>query len=315
MRYTSSLAVVIVLVAIAARAGGAPDPAPAQKAAALFEEGRVLAEAGRPDEACAKFAASFALDPSAIGTVLNHADCLERGGALVEAWQLFDQAAAEAARDQKGGRAKFARDRAEALARRLVRITLEVADPSIPGLAVTLSGTEVASADWGRARMRAPGTVVVVATAPGRERFERTLDGAAGGAVVVDIPALAATAAAAPSSRRQRKRVWLAAGLGGGGVVAAIAGGVTGVVASKRWNRAFDAGHCDPDTHVCNAEGLELTASSRRYADASTVLFVSAAALVGAGVVLFVTAPREHAVIVTPAVTPDHVGLVVSGAL
>jgi hypothetical protein len=314
MRHGSSLLVTILLVTTAGGVAGAPDAASAQRAAALFEEGRVLAEAGRPDEACAKFAESYALDPEAIGTVLNHADCVERAGALVLAWQLFDAAAGAAARDQKGGRARFARERADALARRLVRITIRIADPSIPGLAVTVAGDPFASAEAGRPYVRQPGPVTVSATAPGREPFEATFAGAAGGELVVDVPALVAIRTAAPG-RRSRGRVLLAAGLGGAGVVAAIAGGVTGAVASSRWNRAFDDGHCDPTTYVCDAEGLDLTASSRGFADASTALFIGAGALVAAGVVVFVTAPREHAVTIAPVIAPGEVGLVVSGRL
>ncbi len=48
----------------------------------LFQEGRDLLAAGKPDEACAKFELSIKKDPRAVGTLLNLALCNERLGKL-----------------------------------------------------------------------------------------------------------------------------------------------------------------------------------------------------------------------------------------
>src|SRR5215813_11599595 len=94
------------------------DPADATEAGAAFQRGRDLAKAGRFDEACVEFGKSYRLEP-ALGTAVNLADCLERQGQFQRAWQLYDLVA----RSQGGpSRARFARERADALAARLATV-------------------------------------------------------------------------------------------------------------------------------------------------------------------------------------------------
>src|SRR5881394_3848972 len=115
MRWATVVLVVIGL------AGGARGDGNADKAAKLFKEGRDAIAAGKIDEACAKFEQSFKLD-AAIGTKLNLADCLEKKGLIAAAYRLFDEAAVEADKSGKEGRESFARKRADALEKQLVRV-------------------------------------------------------------------------------------------------------------------------------------------------------------------------------------------------
>src|SRR5689334_7826331 len=60
----------------------------AEKARALFQEGRTLAGSGKYEEACPKFEESLKLD-AGIGTKFNLADCLEHTGRIKKAQEMF----------------------------------------------------------------------------------------------------------------------------------------------------------------------------------------------------------------------------------
>ena len=109
----SVLRVLLVLATLAtvARADGDKE-----RAARLFEEARALVKQGQYDAACPVFDSSYQLDP-AIGTELNLGDCYEHLNKLEFARKLYDAAAREHPTDK---RAKFARERADAIARQIV---------------------------------------------------------------------------------------------------------------------------------------------------------------------------------------------------
>src|SRR5215471_2500246 len=61
-------------------------------AEALFQEGRRLLSEGQTDEACARFAGSFAIEASS-GTLLNLASCHEKQDKTATAWAEYRAAA------------------------------------------------------------------------------------------------------------------------------------------------------------------------------------------------------------------------------
>ena len=105
MRAAALTVLAVLAVATPAVADGAADRAEAKR---LFDSGRAAITAGKIEDACTMFEASFKLEP-AIGTKLNLADCLERKGLLAAAYRLFDEAAVEAARSSKGAAARASR--------------------------------------------------------------------------------------------------------------------------------------------------------------------------------------------------------------
>jgi tetratricopeptide (TPR) repeat protein len=306
--------VLVLAVACASRLAAAQDKPEGTR---LFDEGRELAKAGRYEEACAKFDDSLALDHAA-GTALNYGDCLEKLGQLRKAWRMFDDAATLFDRTHDP-RAAYARERAAAVDVKLATVVVKVADPTRAELVIRIGEESVPPAAQIVARVE-PGEVEVSATAPGRTPFRQRARGVAGQRVIVEIPALAATAVAAPREpvhveaspgRRDRTRVKLAYGLGGVGAASLVGSLALGLIARSQYNRAVDE-ECTPGAQLlCSADGVARVDAASTKANIATGLAIGGGALVLAGAILYVTAPREHAV--TPTATASSIGLAFSG--
>jgi hypothetical protein len=180
----------------------------ADRAAALFKEGRDLLKANNKKKACAKFEESYRERPSA-GAALNLAQCAEDEGHLVAAmthWKDAETLAASAKREEHVNAAREGREKLDA---RLPRLTLRLpANAPAGALVVRTSpdGTPVA-VRLGEAEVLDPGRYRIIVTAPGRQeksegiemvqglRLERELEV---GAVVEHPAAPAPTPTAAP---------------------------------------------------------------------------------------------------------------------
>ncbi len=157
----------------------------------LFREGRNLIDEKRYDEACEKFAESQRLDPAG-GTLLNLASCHELQGKTATAWSEFHEALAWARADNNANRVRFALEHIAAIEPKLPRALITVPEAArVPGLTVTLDGTELSPAAWGTHLPLDPGEHVVEARARGRETFTDTFLASAGDIRTVTVPPLA----------------------------------------------------------------------------------------------------------------------------
>jgi hypothetical protein len=294
----------LALVGTSALAGATPAT---DRAAQLFAEGRDLATLAKYPEACAKFAASYELDPGD-GTEVNLADCHEHLGHLARAWQLFDHAAASSARAGNAVRSQYARDRAAALVPRLANLTIHISDGRIPRLRLTIGDRDVAPAAEIHEHFE-PGDVEVVATSPERT-FRTTAHAAAGKTAVVEVPELGP-----PADHRRRNWLIGATALGVSGAIALGVSGALGVGASHRYHDAFASGECFPTSagDRCTARGLAMVDDAHARARLGTEVFVGGAALVGAGLVLYFLAPHPRAVEITPVGDEHSAGVSLSG--
>jgi PEGA domain len=132
----------------------------------LFDEGQRLREAGRLEEACAKFGESHRLDPQ-LGALLNYADCVERTGKPATAYAAFRDAV-ELSRQKSDPRYSLAKARAEALEPKLMRIVIDL-PTSVPAseVTVTLDGTGLTHAAMGSPLPLDPGEHTIAVSAPG----------------------------------------------------------------------------------------------------------------------------------------------------
>jgi serine/threonine-protein kinase len=336
-------AVAIALAAVT----GSPRQAAAQskedlaRADALFNAGKALTDAGRYQDACAKFAESKRLAPG-LGVTLYLADCYEHIGRTASAWTEFRSAEGQA-RERNDKRADVARAHAQALEPKLCRIAITVA-PTVPlrGLQVLRDGSPVEQEEVGLAVPVDPGDHAVVVTSPGHA--PRTLSARVGpdspsATVVIDAlgestspaqtppppesqpasgsaptPASGAaeTPAEAPGGDPNATRRWIGVGVGALGVVGVGLGSAFGLVAKSKLDQS-NSSHCDSSDH-CDSTGLGLRKDSKDAAGLSTILFVAGGVALAAGVVLYVTAPRARpasAIVVAPALLAGGGGALV----
>lgn len=295
----------MLILLVAATSAAQPDSA--SEADRLFEEGRAFAKEKRYSEACERFTRSYAIDPS-IGTQLNLGDCKDALGQYREAWLLFTAAADHASRTGDD-RAAFARKRAKEAAARLATIVIELAEPTQPGLALTIAGRSATPASEVR-DVADPGAITIVASAPGRSRFETTVTGAAGETVRVSVPALDAPAAAAPRDRGRVRIAWILAGVGGLSALSAV---VLTTKARSDYNKIADGPECQRsgDTLRCNDVGTRRINDAQRLADVSTGVLVVGGVFVAAAAIVYVTAPRAN-IAVSPSISEASVGAVLT---
>lgn len=297
-------------------AGSHAEPGQADR---LFLEGRELHKAGKFEAACKKFERAHELD-NGPGIVANLADCRERFGDPAEAWRLFRDAAA---RWDNADGAKLARKRAALLEERLAIVVIGVPDPELRGLVVAINGRRVEPASEIRDAVL-PGEIEITAKAPGKQRFQRTRTAAAGDTVVVELALEEARKEAqkeAPppgggngGSGRKRGRVALAIGVGALGVAGLATGVGLGFYASGEYDRITKDEVLCPQREPlqCEDEGQRQVNDTQRLARIGTGAAIGGGALVVAGLVLYLTAPRN--VTAAPVVSGDTLGIVIGRA-
>ena len=172
-------------------------------AESLFQEAKVLMDAGRHAEACPKLAESHRLDPGG-GTVLNLAQCYETLGKTASAWTAYREALALADADGRKNRAELARQRITAIKPLVPKLLIEVDGKNLElEMRVDLDGVSVGRPAWGSEVAVDPGTHEVRASAPGYDGWVRRVEAKASARLVVRVPALRRTAeAASPPPKR-----------------------------------------------------------------------------------------------------------------
>ncbi len=331
-----SVGILVALLTCVAVARAQPSEA-VKRADALFDEGRALVDAGKFAEACPKFEESQRLDPG-LGTLLNLAACYESVGRLASALTAFRSAEeqARAAGPSEKKREQAAADRARALEGRVARLTITLAAGDRPaGFTVTRDGVPVPALDFGRRIAVDPGTVVISATATGYEPFRaevvidqttraRTVDvpllvsklvGGGGDVLPPDGPTGPGDPITGPvdgggggGSRRTLALVAV-----GGGVAALGAGVALGFTAKGTYDDvACTAGDGPPAG--CSPDELDAIDAARTRGNVGTIVGGAGVVAIAAGAFLYLTAPKERAVAVSPVVSDREVGVAFSGS-
>jgi hypothetical protein len=162
-----------VLVAVVAPVQDARAQGAGAQAEILFREGRELMTAGKFAEACASFEKSQQLEP-AISTLLNLAGCRERNQQLATAWGLFLDAERKTRNATDATGRKFhavAKKRASELEAKVSKLTIKVADNTIPGLEVSRDTERLDAVMWNRALPIDGGTYTITARATGTKAW------------------------------------------------------------------------------------------------------------------------------------------------
>ncbi len=126
------------------------------------------------------------------------------------------------------------------------------------------------------------------------------------------VAAGATASAEAASGSSHDTRRWIGAGLAGVGVVGLGVGATFGIIALSKVARSND-GPCRADDH-CTPSGLALRHQAGEAATASTIGFAAGAAVLAAGLAVYLSSPRaDSPVTLTPMVSAGSAGALLQG--
>jgi hypothetical protein len=233
---------------------------------------------------------------------------------------MFLEVAAAAKAAGHAVREATARARAAALEPKLPRITIALPEAiaALPGVVVERDEVALEPVVWGTAVPVDLGPHVVRVKAPGKERWETTVQvSALAQDVVLTVPLLADAAAPAPEPQAARdeglarapaapiagppiapprasmsgQRI-AALAMGAAGITAIAAGGVLGLLARSTWK---DADSTCPEHVACSRDAHDTSMRALALARGSTGAFIAGGVGIAGGVALWLTAPSRHA--------------------
>lgn len=302
-----ALAVSLALALMAPRFAFAQQHA-VNEAESLIEQARKLLADGRVSEACATFERSQKLAPD-VGTLLQLGNCYQRDGRTASAWLAFREAIGVAHDSGQAERERFARERAQALERDVVRLTITMhpQTASIPGLTVSRDNTILSNAELGVPTPIDPGRHTISARAPGKKSWSAIVDiNRAPGRepTNVEIPILEEMegAASPPPALEPPPGSGAAESPSGGGgpapnstlfTTGLVVGGAAVVIASAATGFALSAQSKEDDLEaLTKSRGTWSSEYQRTYDDgsdaatAATVLFVTGGLMLAVGATL-----------------------------
>jgi len=267
----------------------------AATAQGLFDQAKALMTAGKPNEACPKFAESQKLDPG-LGTLLNLGACYEATGQVASAWSTFLEAESVARGDANQEGVRISQERAAALAPKLPKLVINVTGQPPAGLELKRDGVPVGQAQWGAPIPVDPGKHAIVASAPGCASYETEVTlsepGSTQETVIPELALLPAAPAAdvAPGSASEGglgTQHYLAIGAGVVGVAGIAVGTIFGLQAMSKHDDAEE--HCDGA--ACRDQaGVDLRADARSAGNISTIGFIVGGVGLAGGAALWFTA-------------------------
>jgi tetratricopeptide (TPR) repeat protein len=309
--------ILVGLVTLAITRVASAEPSEADR---LFQEGLSLFEAGKYDEACARFEKSIAKDPRAVGTLMNLGRCNERRGKIATALRLFQEAYDRASEANMTVARDKAQERIAALAGQVPTVMLVRKSPALDGEKVVIDDVVVPAT---RTELPLdPGKHVLVQTAPGRLPSQIAIDVQVSQRKTVELVELQVPRTVVAAGGGGRRTIGKTASIGGG-VIALGALGVA-IYAKRDYDAQFDdpdgAGpgraHCGafPDIGgkpACDKTGQERTDRARNLGTIATVVGAVGVAAAATGVVLWATSSKKNERSI--ALVPSGAGLLVLG--
>lgn len=317
MTVASKAALIVMLLGGIASAQ-APAQTPDQKEAdEAFKKGRELLKQGNFIDACDEFNKSQHLDP-ANGTLFNIAQCSEQIGRLATAASAYRELIKK---DTNTERLETSRKALAALEPRIPKIIAKIDNPP-KNIIITLDSKAGSASILPNEPVEANfGEYTLVARAKGyTEMIAKFRIGEEGSTKTIDVTLVPGAANSdmfkkpgeptAAQPRNMRKLIGFGAmGVGGAAVVTGV---VFGALARGTWNDAKTAcggSTCDTQEKLDRANALADQARSKALL--STIFVASGIVVAGAGVALYVTAPKD--VVVTPTASSEGAGVSLSG--
>ncbi len=283
-------------------------------AEALYQEARILMDQGQYEKACPLLQESNRHD-FALGTLLYLAQCYEEIGRTAAAWSAFELAASESRKSKQEQRERIARQRADALKPKLMRLRISVPqEHRIEGLVITRNGGEVREPVYEVAIPVDPGLQRIEASAPKHESWAKEVELTEPGKTVTVLvphlvpvakrqapreepkatePLLGAPAASLGDHARTSGPVpWSTVGLAvaGAGIVSAGLGTYLAVHSQSVEEDGRE--HCEKqEVLVCNETGMNLLDDADRELLWGQIALGAGGAAILGGVGLYLWAP------------------------
>jgi hypothetical protein len=302
---TGLLAIGLVVFAV----GTARADVDIAKADAAFDEGQKLKDAGKLDEACAKFKESLTYNPNAVGTMLNVALCQQQAGHIGSALKLFSEARDRGKEQNLGEHVKLAEQHIAEIAADVPFLAVAVREPNADTKLVVNDEVVTLKPDGSASIPVDPGLVTVIVQQPGRVPFETKLDVKKG-----DHPVVAVEKLRLPVTiNKGRRRIGEILTFGGAGLVAIGAGLVI------KAKLGYDS---DIHSSACKSMGGVYYCSDPQYSDsnnqlvwgnAGTGVIVGGVVVAGIGAYLWFFGPHEEKLAILPQLDPEHAGIVALG--
>lgn len=300
---------------VAAFAQASGDDALAQ---ILFEEGKQALNEKDYANACPKFEKSRKLSPAG-GTLLFLAICREGEGKTASAWVLFNNVVSEARAANRADREQVAREHLDELTPKLLKVTIVVAAP-VADEALSIDGVAMSREAWGVPFPADPGVHTLEARAPSKVTHRATFRVPAAGPVTIpplkrDLAAEAKAVTRTPLAP-DRAPVRTQATLG----IVGVALGAVGLGLGAGFGTRSVVKHSDAEDECklgvlrrqCSQQGLDADAAAKTAGTVSTIGFLAGGALLVAGAVVWLTAPRAPAKI---ALVPTRSGAMLAGGV
>jgi hypothetical protein len=291
-------------------------------AQALFEDGVKLMEEGNCKAAVPKLEESYRQDPAA-GTQYKLAICYERTGQFASAWVAWKEVADALDSVGQKEKARKAREFAENLLPKLayLRVTVAPETARVEGIVIKRDGVEIGRGAWATSIPVDPGDHRVVAEAPGKKPWHKSLTIRVGGEPVeVLVPALEDTVVPDAGLSKQRVAAIVAGSIG---VLGLGFGSGFGGAAIAQWEAVKSGDYCQRDkegqliSNKCDPAGIGMGKTADTYATISNIGFVvGGAGVVAAGILWLTAKPSATATSarwIAPLVSPGSVGVAAGG--
>jgi len=290
----------ICFVVVAVAHAATPVAAQPSDAETLFNQGKVLMNAGKFAEACKAFASSQKLAP-AITTMVNLANCREKTDEIASSWELFNEVERQTRDKTDAGSVqlhKLAIDRAAKLGPRVSRLTINVATPAT-GIEILRDNEPVAPATWNTSLPVDGGTYKITARAFDHHPWSTAVTiKPEGDAQTVDVPKLVPILHTRTIVKPRSRTAPIAL------TASALVLGA-GAIGFELWGRSiYDDAKREPDD--TRQSSLWHSANTRRYA--AEGLGVAAIGCAGIAIFLF-SRPGTKETIVMPTVTGSSAGV------
>ncbi len=271
-----------------------------------FSAASKLREEGKTEAACALFGESLALNPNAIGTILNVARCAEEANHVATAIRYFTDAESRAREQGLGPQLAAAQEHLAKLTPRASHLAIAFSEKLTPDSKLIVQDRVIDPMGADDVLVDA-GSVKLAVSEPGRVSYTTTVTVAEGAHRAVAIPALGYPVTVHNTRRTVGKIL-----VGAAGVTFATSV-VVAAIGHSRWSDATKDCATIMDTPTCPKADYDRAQNGLTLGTVGTGLAIASGVIAIGGAALWLLSPNptltEHPVAIVPLLSPTEAGL------